>query len=194
MTARYLDTDPLGMRRPAVAGRLDWLRRWWPLLLLTLAYLTLVAYVLSHDDPRQPGLSDREAIALAAGAIVVLILGRRRRAWGGREVARTLAEYALVALLVGALVTLQPVTPVKHRARSAGGPHVTATTRPPRAPATTRPPLVALVPDPGADRAPSLVDRAAGAIGWLVGLWRQADEQTEPAPTTTTTPPHRPRR
>jgi hypothetical protein len=179
--SRRLDAYPIGGPAPIrPAGQLGyWLARWWWPAAALGGFLALLGYVLGHDDPARPGLTDHALLVLGAAAVVLVVL-TRRRSYGARELTRTLTEYAIVALLVGALVTLQPAASAKRHQGAAGQPTT-----------TTRPPLVAIVPDP--ERSPNLLDRAAGVARWLGDLWDRADQQTR-LPPTTTTPPRRPGR
>jgi hypothetical protein len=172
----YRDTYPLD--RPAIrpAGVVgDWLARWWWPAVTLGGFLALVGYVAGRDPAA--GLSDRALLALAAGLVVLVILTRRRRRYGARELARTLAEYAVVAALVGALVTLQPATSARSPARQPGR-HVDGSTlvEAPRGRAPTR--RERARPEPAQrEQAPTLLDRAADVAGWVGDLWRQATEQ-----------------
>jgi len=168
--------DPLPLRAAGSLGR--WL---WPITAVV-GFLATVGYVLAHDDPR-PGLSDRSLLALGL-ALVVLVVLTVRRAAGPRPLARTLAEYALVALLAALLATSgaghQPAERTEDRARR-------------RQPATERPAgrhQPAEQADAGADRRPGIVRVATGVGDWLAGLWRDADQQADrrTPPTSTTTP------
>ena len=100
------------------------LRRFiWPAV-TGLGYLTVLGYVLGHDDP-QPGLSDRGWLTLFLAALLLVLLSVHR-ARGPRPLARALAEYAVVALLAVLLATAsagsQP--PAKHPSKaSAAGQH-----------------------------------------------------------------------
>jgi hypothetical protein len=95
----YYDWPP-----PSLAEvRARWL--WWLCLAVaSVGVLALVAFVLSHDDPRQPGLSDRGWLTLAAAALLLVLLSIHHRRGAGRLV-RAIAEYAVVALLA-VLLTL----------------------------------------------------------------------------------------
>lgn len=162
----YRDTYPLDrptIRPAGVVG--DWLARWWWPAVVLGGFLALVGYVAGRDPAA--GLSDRALLALAAGLVVLVILTRRRRRYGARELARTLAEYAVVAALVGALVTLQPAASARSPARQPGR-HVDGSTlvEAPRSRAPAR-----------REQAPTLLDRAADVAGWLGDLWHQATEQ-----------------
>jgi hypothetical protein len=101
----YYDWPP-----PSLAEvRARWL--WWLCLAVaSVGVLALVALVLSHDDPRQPGLSDRGWGTLAAAALLLVLLSIHHRRGVGRLV-RAIAEYAVVALLAVLLtLTALPAT------------------------------------------------------------------------------------
>ena len=66
-------------------------------------FLAVVAFVFGHDDPA-PGLSMRGLLTLALAAAALIILTIRRRCGPG-PLARALAEYAVVVLLVALLAT-----------------------------------------------------------------------------------------
>jgi hypothetical protein len=172
MTRRYagwdlpLNDGPLPLRAAGSLGR--W---WWPVVAVV-GFLVVVGFVLGHDDSG-PGLSDRGLLALAL-AVVVLVVLTVRRAAGPGPLARTLAEYALVALLTLLLTTAAAGHPPPQREDGAG-----------RRQATEQ-------ADAGAaDRRPGIVRVVAGVWGWLADLWHTASQQTDPHPSPTSTTPER---
>src|SRR5512133_129629 len=78
------------------------LRWWWPAAVAT-CFLVLVAVVGDRDDPA-PGLSSRGLATLTLATIALATLTIRRQA-GPWALARALAEYAVIVLLVGLLTT-----------------------------------------------------------------------------------------
>jgi hypothetical protein len=93
MRRRHAPAPAVELRR---AGPLD---RWaWPVLAVG-SFVALAGYIFEHNQ------SDRGwmTVALAAAVITVLTV---RRAAGARALLRTLAEYALVAVLAVSLATL----------------------------------------------------------------------------------------
>jgi hypothetical protein len=166
----YYDWPP-----PSLAEvRARWL--WWLCLAVaSVGVLALVAFVLSHDDPRQPGLADRAWLTLGLAAVLLVLLAVHYYAGGARRLLRALVEYAVVALLA-VLLTLsalpaatRPATnqPAANRApaqHSAANP-----ARPPSRPPANRP---ASPPAKAAgDGCPAVVKVPA----WLACLWRQAN-------------------
>jgi hypothetical protein len=168
-------TDPLPLRAAGSLGR--WL---WPTTAVV-GFLATVGYVLGHDDPR-PGLSDRGWLTVVVAAVLIVVLTVRRAA-GPRPLARTLAEYALVALLAVLLATAsaghhQPT----RRAEDQAGRHQST-----ERPAHRRPP--AEHADAGSDRRPRIVRVVTGVRDWLAELWHTASQQagrSAPPPSTTT--------
>jgi hypothetical protein len=165
--------DPLPLRAAGSLGR--WL---WPTSAVA-GYLVVVGYVLGHDDPR-PGLSDRGWLVLVLAAVLVVVLTARRR-HGPGPLARTLAEYALVALLAVLLITTgasqQPAQQVEDRA----GRRQPSTERP----ADRRPDQHT---DASAERRSGIVRVLAGVRDWLAELSREAHQQAHqrtPPPSTT---------
>jgi hypothetical protein len=179
-----VDHGPLPVR---VAGSVA--RWWWPTLAIV-GFLAVVVSVTSNDHPG-PGLSQRGLLAIALAALVVVLLTIHRTAGPGPLV-RAVAEYAVVAVLAGLLVAgaggvdQPPTNPTSSEAERA---------------ATATPNL-----DAGEDRRPGVLRVAAGviravtgvvqavtgAVGWLIDLWRQADQQTDRpsrSPSTTTPQP-----
>jgi small-conductance mechanosensitive channel len=89
---------------PLAEVRARW-ARWASLAVAALGALALVAFVLSHDDPRQPGLADRAWLTLGLAAVLLVLLAVHYYAGGARRLLRALVEYAVVALLA-VLLTL----------------------------------------------------------------------------------------
>ena len=83
--------------------RARWLAWLWRLALAG-GFLALASYVVSHDDPRHPGLTDRSWLTLTLAAALVGLLSLHRLA-GVVPLLRALAEYSVVALLVVLLGT-----------------------------------------------------------------------------------------
>jgi hypothetical protein len=163
-----LDDGPLPLRAAGSLGR--WL---WPITAVV-GFLAVVGYLLGHDD-RGPGLSDRGLLALAL-AVVVLVVLTVRRAAGPGPLARTLAEYALVALLTVLLVTAGADQPPTSPGDDSGG----------RRQATEQADA-----GPTADRRPGIVRVVTGVWGWLADLWHTAGQQTDRHPSPTSTTPER---
>jgi hypothetical protein len=177
-----VDHSPLPLRVAESVAR--W---WWPILALA-GFGTMVGLVLGHDHPA-PGLSTRGLITIALAALVVVLLTIHRAAGPG-PLARAVAEYAVVAVLAGLLVGVNqppsnPATPAAKTEANQAAP--------------AKPNLEAGQDQPGVIRVAAAVARAvtqairavAGAAGWLVDLWHQADQQTDRRPSrssSTTTP------
>jgi hypothetical protein len=169
-----VDHGPLPLRAAN-----SFVRWWWPILALA-GFGAVAGFVLGHDHPA-PGLSTRGLVTITLAALVVVLLTLHRAAGPG-PLTRAVAEYAVVAVLAGLLVADlggvdQPpsgsATPAAEtEARQAG-----------RAKAN----LEAGQDRPGVLRVAAAVARAVtkairavtGAAGWLVDLWRQADQQTD---------------
>jgi hypothetical protein len=135
------------------------LRWWWPAAVVT-GFLVLVAVVGDRDDPT-PGLSSRGLAILTLATVALATLTIRRQA-GPWALARALAEYAVVVLLVGLLTT---PTAVLHAER---------------APATSpRPPAA----KQEAASLPPGMSQVVSVGRWLVELWDRADAMTDPPPT-----------
>ena len=129
------------------------------------SFVVLVAVVGGRDDPA-PGLSSRGLAILTLAAVALTILTIRRQG-GPWALTRALAEYAVIVLLVGLLVT--PAA-----AASAD-----------RTPATsTRPPAATQE----AASLPPGISHIVGAGRWLAELWDRAEAMTDPPPTTRPTP------
>jgi hypothetical protein len=149
------------------------LRWWWPTT-VTAGFLVLVAIVGDRDDPA-PGLSTRGLATLTLAAVALTTLTIRRQA-GPWALARALAEYAVIGLLVALLAT--PTVPSAERA-------ATSTRTPATQEAASLPPGISQVVEAGR--------WLAGAGRWLVELWRRADPATghrTPPPWTTQPTPH----
>jgi hypothetical protein len=167
-----IDPGPRSLHAARSVGR--WL---WPTLAVS-GFVAVVAYTVAHDDPA-PGLSHRGLLTLGLAAAVVVLLTVHRR-YGPGPLARALAEYTVVAVLVGLLaaggggVDQQPAdhpTPAK------------ADQAKPRSAATPKTKAEAAASDdrPAVIQAGAKVVRAVtGAVGWLVDLWHQADPNTKP--------------
>jgi hypothetical protein len=95
----YYDWPP----PPLSAVRARWLL-WLALGSISVAVLALVAFVLDHDNPRQPGLSERSWLTLGLAAVLLVLLSLHHR-YGVWPLVRAVAEYAVVALLA-VLLTL----------------------------------------------------------------------------------------
>jgi hypothetical protein len=163
--APLMDPGPFPLQTARSVGR--WL---WPTLAVG-GFLAVVVQVLNHDDPT-PGLSVTGllTIALAAAVVVLLYIHRRN---GPKLLARAVAEYMVVALLAtllaapsgGAVVDQQPADRTARAQTAAGDDDQPALLR---AGATTV-------------RAVTRAANAlAGAVRWLVDLWRRADPKAKP--------------
>jgi hypothetical protein len=143
-------------RRLQAAAVLRW---WWPAAVVT-GFLVLVAIVGDRDDPT-PGLSSRGLATLTLATVALATLTIRRQA-GPWALARALAEYTVLVLLVGLLTTL-PNAPSAERA-----------------PATsTRPPAT----KQAATSLPPGMSQLVSAGRWLTELWDRAEAMTDPPPT-----------
>ena len=144
-------------------------RWWWPTVTIS-GFLAVAVHVLGHDD-RTPNLAGMLTVALAALVVVLLTIHRRN---GPRPLTRAVTEYTVVALLAALLAAPggtvdQP--PADHPS------HAQAQTQ--AAAGDDQPPVL---------RAGATVIRAvtraaqalAGAVRWLVDLWRQADHKAAP--------------
>ena len=158
-----------------------WLR-WLGLAVTALAVLALVAFVVSHDDPHQPGLSDRAWLTLSGAALVLVALGVHHYAGGARRLLRALTEYAVVALLAVLLtVTALPARdhPAANQPAANRAPAQQSAANRPRPPA--RPPASR----PAANQARGAGDGCPPVKqvpAWLACLWRQANPP-DPKPT-----------
>jgi hypothetical protein len=180
-----VDHGPLPLR---VAGSVA--RWWWPTLALA-GFAAVASLVLGHDHSA-PGLSTRGLVTITLTALVVVLLTLHRAAGPG-SLTRAVAEYAVVAVLAALLVAdlggvaQLPADPATPAAKSEAGQAAGA-----------KPNLEAGQDQPGVLRVAVGVARAVtktiravtGAAGWLVDLWRQADQQTDrhPSRSLSTTP------
>jgi hypothetical protein len=190
-----VDHDPLPLRVAESVAR--W---WWPILALA-GFGAVVGLVLGHDHPA-PGLSTRGLITIALAALVVVLLTIHRAAGPG-PLARAVAEYAVVAVLAGLLVAdlggvaQPPADPVTPAAKSEAG---QAGRAKPNPEADQDRPRALRVAAGVAQTLTRAIRAVTGAAGWLVDLWRQADQQADRRPShspSTTTPtgeamPHSP--
>jgi hypothetical protein len=88
--------------------RARWLL-WLSLASISVAVLALISFVVDHDDPREPGLSERSWLTLALAAVLLVLLSLHHR-YGAWPLVRAIAEYAVVALLAVLLtITALPV-------------------------------------------------------------------------------------
>jgi hypothetical protein len=175
-----VDHGPLPLRVASSVAR--W---WWPILALA-GFGTVAGLVLGHDDSA-PGLSTRSLVTITLAALVVVLLTIHRAAGPG-SLTRAVAEYAVIAVLAGLLVGVNqsPSNPAtsaaKTEARQAARPNVEG--------GQDRPGVIRVAA--AVARAVTKTIRAVtGAAGWLVDLWRQADQQTDRRPSrspSTTTP------
>jgi hypothetical protein len=179
-----VDDGPLPLR---VAGSVA--RWWWPILALA-GFGAVVGLVLGHDHPA-PGLSTRGLVTITLAALVVVLLTLHRAAGPG-PLTRAVAEYAVVAVLAGLLVA--DLGGVGQPPPEAATPAAKAEAR---QAATAKPNIAAGEDRPGVLRVAAAVVRAVtkavravtGAVGWLVDLWRRADQQADRpgrSPSTTT--------
>jgi hypothetical protein len=167
-----IDPGPRSLHAARSVGR--W---FWPTLAVS-GFLAVVAYTVAHDDPA-PGLSHRGLLTLGLAAAVVVLLTVHRR-YGPGPLARALAEYTVVAVLVGLL------------AAGGGGVDQQPADHPTPAQADQAKPQSAATPKTKAEAAASddrpaviqagakVVRAVTGAVGWLVDLWHQADPNTKP--------------
>ena len=168
-----VDDGPLPLRAASSVAR--W---WWPILALA-GFGAVAGLVLGHDDSA-PGLSTRGLVTIALAALVVVLLTIHRAAGPG-PLTRAVAEYAVVAVLAGLLVAdlgsvgqppSKPATPAaKTEARQATGK--------PNLEAGQDRPVVLRVAAAVAWAVTKAIRAVTGAAGWLVDLWRQADQQTD---------------
>jgi hypothetical protein len=165
--APLVDPGPLPLQAARSIGR--WL---WPTLAVS-GFLAVVTYTFGHDDPT-PGLSHRGLLTVALAAVVVVLLTIHRR-YGPRSLARAVTEYAVVALLTtllaaggGAAIDQQLTdrpTRVEAQAQAAAGDDQ---------PVVLRAGAKLVQGVAGAARA------LAGAVRWLVDLWRRAGQKASP--------------
>ena len=173
-----VDHGPLPRRAATSVAR--W---WWPTLALA-GFGAVAGFVLGHDHP-SPGLSQRGLLTIALAALVVVLLTIHRTTGPG-ALARATAEYTVAALLA-ALLTLaggldqQPANP----ATNADAKHAAKT----KAKAGEDRPGILRVAAAMTRTLTRVIRAVTGAAGWLVDLWRQADQQTDHprhSPSTTT--------
>jgi hypothetical protein len=150
----YYDWPP----PPLSAVRARWLL-WLSLASISVAVLALISFVVDHDDPREPGLSERSWLTLALAAVLLVLLSLHHR-YGAWPLVRAIAEYAVVALLAVLLtITAMPTPPPN----------------PPR-PAAAQPAI-----NQRAGRAGIAAKAASGCPpvkqlpAWLACFWRQAN-------------------
>jgi hypothetical protein len=184
----YYDWPP----PPLAEVRARWLR-WLALAAVSAVVLALVAFVIGHDDPRQPGLSNRSWLTLGLAALLLVLLGIHYRL-GTRALLRAVTEYAVVALLAVLLtLTALPAPPAGQAAKQPAAKPAPAQqsaanrAHPPTTlPRTTRPPANPAGPaaNRGGEGCPAVVQVPA----WLACLWRQANP---PEPPGSPTPPVR---
>jgi hypothetical protein len=163
--APLVDHGPLPFRAASSVAR--W---WWPTAAVS-GFVAVVAYVLGRDDPT-PGLSHRGLLTVALAGLVVVLLTIHRR-YGPGSLARAVLEYTVVALLATLLTAA---------AGAAAAAHQGPADRPTRAQAAASDDQPAGL-QAGAKfvRGVTRAARAvAGAVRWLVDLWRQADQQATP--------------
>jgi hypothetical protein len=162
----YYDWPPPPLREV----RRRWLR-WLGLAAASLAVLALVTFVIGHDDPRQPGLSDRAWLTLTAAALLLVALGLHHRL-GALALLRALAEYAVVALLAVLLTTTALPAATQPSNQPAGrAPAQQSAANPARPP--SRPP--ANPTSTPAGRASDGCPPVKRVPAWLACLWRQAN-------------------
>jgi hypothetical protein len=161
--APLIDHGPRPLQAARTLGR--W---WWPMVVVG-GVPAVVVQVLCHDD-HAPGLTGLLTVALAAVVVILLTIHRRN---GPGPLARAVAEYAVVALLAillapagsGAVYQQPADRPTRVEAQAAAGDDQPA------------------VLQAGAKVARSVTGAAralAGAVRWLIDLWRQADQQATP--------------
>jgi hypothetical protein len=174
--APLVDHGPRPLRMASSVAR--W---WWPTVTVG-GFLSVVAYTFGHDDPAR-GLSHRGLLTVVLAAMVVVLLTIHRRL-GSRSLARAVTEYAVVALLTALLVAAgvgvdqQPAdstTPTK-----AGHTNVQPDTKAEAEAASADDQPAVLRAGATVVRAATRAAKAvAGAVRWLVDLWRQADHKTQ---------------
>jgi hypothetical protein len=174
----YYDWPPPPLREV----RRRWLR-WLCLIAASLGMLALVTFVISHDDPSQPGLSDRAWLTLAAAALLLVLLAVHHRL-GALALLRALTEYAVVALLavlltLTALPATEPAANTPAAGRAPAQQQAANPGRPPSRLPANRPPAAP------ADRAGDGCPPVKRVPAWLACLWRQAN----PPPTAPTQAP-----
>jgi hypothetical protein len=178
-----VDPDPL----PFQAARS--LSRWWWPTVAVAGFLAVVTWVLGRED-RAAGLSGRGLLIIALAAAVVILLTIHRRS-GPRPLARALAEYAMVALLAALLATAAASGVDKPAATHAAGGEAKAQAQA-RADASNDQPAVIQAVTKVLRAGAGVVRAVTGAAGWLVDLWRQADQQAKPKADATASLPFSP--
>jgi hypothetical protein len=169
-----MDDGPMALRAASSVAR--W---WWPILALT-GFAAVAGLVLGHHDSA-PGLSTRGLVTTALAALVVVLLTIHRAAGPG-PLARAVAEYAVVAVLAGLLVA-----DVGGVGQPLSNPSGSSAKNEVRQAARATPNLEAGQDRPGVLRVATAVARAVtktiravtGAVGWLVDLWRRAEQQAD---------------
>jgi hypothetical protein len=163
--APLVDPGPRPLRAASSVAR--W---WWPMAAVS-GFLAVVAYTAGHDDAA-PGLSHRGLLTIALAAVMVVLLTMHRR-YGAGSLTRAVAEYAVVALLAtllapsGGTAAYQGPNnrPTRVEAEAAAGDEQ---------PAVIQAGAKVVRGVTGAARA------VAGAVRWLVDLWRRAGQQATP--------------
>ena len=163
--APLVDHGPLPLRAASSVAR--W---WWPTTAVS-GVVAVVAYVLDHDPT--PGLSHRGLLTVVLTAVVVVLLTVHRR-YGSGSLARAVAEYAVVALLATLLAAVGTTAHQGPNDQSTSAEAQAAAAAGDDQPAVLRAGAKVVRGVTGAARA------VAGAVRWLVDLWRQADQQTTP--------------
>jgi hypothetical protein len=177
-----VDHGPLPLRVAGSVGR--W---WWPTLALA-GFGVVLGFVVGHDHPN-PGLSTRGLLTIILAALVVVLLTLHRSAGPG-PLARAAAEYAVVALLAALLALAGGLDhrPTNPTGSSANTQAKQAGTAKPKAEATQDRPGVLRIAAGAIQAVTKAIRALTGAARWVVDLWRQADQQTNPpsrAPSTT---------
>jgi hypothetical protein len=164
-------------------------RWWWPILAVG-GFLVVIVQVFDHDHSPS-GLSPRGLLTVALAAAVVILLTIHRR-HGPGPLARAVAEYTVVALLVGVLATIGVGVDQPAAGRAASGQIRTQAAAGDDQPAVIR--AVTKVLRAGV----KVVRGITGAARWVVDLWHRADQQatakgeamaTPPRPPTPSAPP-----
>jgi hypothetical protein len=163
-----VDPNPL----PFQAARS--LSRWWWPTVAVAGFLAIVTLVLGRED-RAAGLSGRGLLTIALAAAVVILLTIHRRS-GPRPLARALVEYATVALLAALLAASAASGLDKQTANRGAGGKAKAQAQA-RADASKDQPAVIQAVTKVLRAGARVVRAVTGAAGWLVNLWRQADQQ-----------------
>ena len=153
----YYDWPP----PPLSAVRARWLL-WLSLAAISVAVLALISFVVDHDDPREPGLSERSWLTLALAAVLLVLLRLHHR-YGAWPLVRAIAEYAVVALLAVLLtITALPVADQPAGKQSAAKQ------------------AAARQAGPAAKAAGGGCPAVLRVAAWLACLWRQANPPTKP--------------